>query len=95
MANFWQGLGQHFVDMGNGIVSIVQGAGATLNANAAFTQSSAALQTAQAQNYAATLAMQAEQQKQENKKSMLLILLIFGVPTLLIVALLIFKSRGA
>lgn len=89
---FWQDLGQHFKDLGHGIVTIVQGVGDTLQANAAYTQSSAALQTAQAQNYSAILAAQAEQRRREQQKSMLLILLMFGVPAIVLVALLIFKK---
>lgn len=89
-----QDIGAHIKGVGEGLVDIIQGAGATLQANAAFTQSSAQLQTAQAQNYQAELALRAEQQQAENRKSMLLILLMFGVPLIIIIALFAFKNRG-
>ena len=91
---FWGNLGQHFLDLGNGVVSIVQGAGESLSATADYNRSVAELNRAQAENYAAILQQEREEQQAKNKQTMLIIALLFFVPLALILALFFIKKKG-
>jgi predicted nucleic acid-binding Zn ribbon protein len=85
-------IGQHLLGFANNVSSVVGGVGATLNANAAFTSSSANLQNAQAANYAAEIAAKEAERKRQARNSMLLIVLMFAVPLIIILSLFAFKK---
>ena len=86
-------IGQHLLGFANNVSSVVGGVGNTLNANADFTRSSAALQTAQAKNYQATIAAQQADSARQSRNTMILIILMFAVPLLILLALFAFKSK--
>lgn len=90
---FWQDLGSHVKGMGEGFVSIFQGIGANIGANAAYTQSAAALNTAQAANLPLILAQQREQQQQADEQAKILLAILIAVPILIILALLIINRK--
>lgn len=92
---FWQDLGAHIKGMGEGVVSIVQGFGANIQANAGYTNSVAALNTAQAQNYTAIMAQQAKAQEQAAEQAKILMAILIGLPIIIILALIIINRKNA
>lgn len=93
-ASFWDNLGDHFLNMGNAIVGVVEGAGQSLSATAQYNLSVADLNKATAANMSEQIKAQAEAEKQRNRTTMYIIALLFFLPALIVAAVLFIKTRG-
>lgn len=90
---FWQDLGAHLKGMGEGVVSIFQGVGANIQANAAYNNSVANLNNAQAENYNAIMQQAADAEKAQQQQAKMLIGLLIAFPVLLILAIIILNRN--
>ena len=93
--SFWSDFGAHIKGIGEGVVSIVGGLGAQINAGAEFESAQANLMNAEASNYGAILA--AEQAERDAQRTQLYIIFaaVFLLPlVIMLIYSLTRKSKG-